>query len=324
MGKLSAEKWSQYWRHDTITTLGDMFTNNYDLSIADFWNQELKGDFESVIDLACGNGALVWLANEILNKNGDVTSITGVDVADIDPFQVLNRDRKEFPRVRFIGNTSIEDLPFEDGTINVAISQYGLEYSNLEKTIAEISRVLKPSGKMCFIIHDENSAILKLSTLYMEQYKTVLNDIKIHEKFLELDSLVGGATDMRKISGKPKIRKKRAEIDGLSNQIKLIMKEVNNPSVLERYLAPMYEAFSTDALQRKVNRKKRVLSAKESLVEYIGRIEDLSSAALSESELKSLLLLIENEGFTNSENRNLEYKEHNNMGTILVAQRSHA
>ena len=321
MSKLTSEQWSALWARDTVTTLSSMFQDNYDLSIADFWQQVLAGDHNRVIDLACGNGALVWLANDFLNKNGAKINITGIDAAAIDPFVTLNKDKDEFPMVSFIDNTSIEKLPFDDNSIDVAMSQYGLEYSDLERSIPELSRVLKPTARMGFILHNDQSTIVKGSTRYLDHHKLILNDIRIHDLFLELDRLIGKSRDLRKVSAKPKIKKKMIAIDAASDKIKEIMKVIDPESEVLRYCIPMFGAFNEASLRKGVNRKKVVHQSISGLDDYIGRIEDLKSAALSTEEQTFLIGLIEKEGFTITENRAVTYKNSSNIGTAIVACR---
>jgi len=321
MSKLTSEQWSVLWTRDTVTTISSMFQDNYDLTVADFWEQVVVGDHDRVIDLACGNGALAWLANDFLNRDSARTMITGIDAATIDPFKTLNKDKKEYPMVEFLGNTPIEKLPFDDSTVDVAISQYGLEYSELQRSIPEISRVLKPEAKMGFILHNEQSSILKGSTRYLDQHKTILNDIRIHDLFLELDKLIGKSRDLNKISAKPKIKKKMIAINAASDKIKQIMKIVDPESEIKRYCIPMFDAFTRDSVNKRVNRKQVIQQSINDLDDYIGRIEDLKTAALSEAGQASLISLIEKEGFTITENHPIAYKQNNNIGTAIVACR---
>ena len=321
MSKLSSEQWSALWARDTVTTLSSMFQDNYDLSVADFWQQVLAGDNNEVIDLACGNGALVWLANDILNENDARTKITGIDAAAIDPFVSLNKDKNEFPMVNFIDNTAIEELPFNDNSVDVATSQYGLEYSDLQRSIPELGRVLKPTAKMGFILHNDQSTIVKGSTRYLDQHKLILNDIRVHDLFLELDRLIGKSRDLTKVSAKPKIKKKMIAINAASDRIKEIMKVIDPESEVLRYCIPMFSAFNEASVRKGVNRKKVVQQSISGLDDYIGRLEDLKSAALSTEEQAILIGLIENEGFTITENRPLAYKNNNNIGTAIVACR---
>ena len=321
MATLDSVKWSEYWQYKTITTLSDMFPDNYDLSIADFWRQQLSGDYRSVVDLACGNGALSWLANDMLNTDSQQAMITGVDFAAIDPFAILDRQPADFPGVKFLGGTAIESLPFDDGSVDMAISQYGIEYSDLTKTVSELGRVLKPNSKMCFILHDERSDLLKLSTRDLDIYKAILNDIKIHEKFLELDTLFSGARDFTWCEQQPAVKEKMKEIKLLQQIIQFRAKSVQTSSVIDHYLTPMFTAFSSESLHRGLDRKELVLNAKKTLVEYIARIDDLMAAALSGTELKRLITLIGEQGFVVEVNRTLEYRDYKNMGTVIVAQR---
>lgn len=321
MSKLTSEEWSSLWTRDTVTTLSSMFPNNYDLSVADFWEEVVTGDHTRLIDLACGNGALAWLANDFLNNKRERTTIIGVDAADIDPFKTLKKDRKEFPMVEFIGNSPIEKLPFEDSSVDVAISQYGLEYSDLQRSIPELSRVLKTSGKMGFIVHNEQSSIVKGSTRYLDQHKMILNDIRIHDLFLELDALIGKSRDWNKISSMPKIKKKLIAINAASGSIKQIMRVVDPESEIKRYCIPIFDAFTEASVRNRVNRKKIIAKSIKDLGKYIDRIEDLKTSALSTKELASLVTLIENEGFTITENHPISYKDNDNIGIALVACR---
>jgi ubiquinone/menaquinone biosynthesis C-methylase UbiE len=321
MSKLTSEEWSSLWTRDTVTTLSSMFPNNYDLTVADFWQEVVAGDHDRVIDLACGNGALAWLANDFLNKTRNRTTVTGIDAADIDPFKTLQKDRKDFPMVEFISNTPIEKLPFEDSSVDVAISQYGLEYSDLQRSIPELSRILKPSAKMGFIVHSEQSSIVKGSTRYLEEHKTILNDIRIHDLFLELDALIGKRRDWNKISSMPKIRKKLIAINTASDSIKQIMRVVDPESEIKRYCVPIFDAFTEVSVRNRVNRKKIINTSINGLQKYINRIEDLKTSTLSAKELASLVALIEKEDFTITENRPMAYKENDNIGIALVACR---
>lgn len=321
MSKLTPKDWSSLWTRDTVTTLSSMFPDNYDLTVADFWHDVLAGDHDRVIDLACGNGALAWLANDFLNKTSDSTTIYGIDAADIEPFKTLKKDSKKFPMVEFISNTPIENLPFDDSSVDVAISQYGLEYSDLQRSIPELSRVLKPSAKMGFIVHHEQSSIVKGSTRYLDQHKLILNDIRIHDLFLELDALIGKSRDWNKISSMPKIKKKMIAINAASDSIKQIMRVVDPESEIKRYCIPVFDAFTEASVRNRVNRKKIIAKSTNGLGKYINRIEDLKTAALSTKELASLITSIEKEGFTISENRPMTYKDNDNIGIALAAFR---
>ena len=175
MKKLDAKIWSHSWQSPRLTSFGADLPNNYDGAFLEFWKQQLQGKFSHVVDLACGNGALTWISDDILNSGDRKTAITGVDFASISPFRALGRQEKDYPEVRFIGNSPIEKLPFEDNSVDLVVSQYGLEYSNLDKSIPEIGRVLTSSGKMSFILHDRDGVIVRDAT---KSIRGIQDDLK--------------------------------------------------------------------------------------------------------------------------------------------------
>jgi SAM-dependent methyltransferase len=62
--------------------------------------------------------------------------------------------------VRFQSGVAAEALPFEDSSFDSVVSQYGIEYSDLARTIPEIARVTRPASRLCFIIHARDGAVL--------------------------------------------------------------------------------------------------------------------------------------------------------------------
>ena len=187
MKKIDAQSWSFMWQANSLTTFGSTdFVENYDGAILEFWQSQLQGELSHVVDLACGNGALTWIANDLLNSQQPQATITGVDFAAIDPFKVLGRKPDDYPAITFIGNSPIEQLPFADGSVDIAISQYGLEYSDLDQSIPEIARVLTPAGKMSFILHARDGDLVKGATLPLKDYRNMLEFMRLDELILKL------------------------------------------------------------------------------------------------------------------------------------------
>lgn len=110
-------------------------------------------------------------------------------------------------------------------------------------------------------------------------------------------------------------------INAAAERIKQVMRVVDPVSEIQRYIIPMFDAFTEVSVRKGVNRKNVIHQSISDLDDYINRIEDLKHAALSAKELASLVSLIEKEGFTISENRAIGYKESDNIGTALVAYR---
>lgn len=102
-----------------------------------------------ILDLGTGSG---YLAFALARRHPDVT-VTGLDIAA----ETLARnqaqaEREQLPNLRFVSYGGTE-MPFADGTFDAVVSRYALHhFSDMESSIAEISRVLKPDG--CFLLSD--------------------------------------------------------------------------------------------------------------------------------------------------------------------------
>ncbi|HOG23890.1 MAG TPA: methyltransferase domain-containing protein [Candidatus Omnitrophota bacterium] len=98
---------------------------------------------KKVLEVGCGKGRFV----EVMLENG--AAVTGVDPSD-----VLLEDARKLKGGTFL-QSSASQLPFEDGTFDIV---YTVEVVGhlplLERSIAEMSRVLKKNG--CLVIVDRN------------------------------------------------------------------------------------------------------------------------------------------------------------------------
>jgi len=321
MKRLDPKDWSSFWKNQSITSFGNLFPQNYDGSILQFWQSQLDGDYEHVVDLACGNGALTWICDSILNATVQRTKVTGVDIAAIAPFQVLSRSPKDFPMITFIGNTPIEQLPFPDGSIDVFVSQYGLEYADLDRAIPELGRTLSPNGKVCFILHDRESTVIRGATEHLENFRTVLNDIRMHELAFELDRIHGKYRNPERRVASTEFQSVMQRIRAAAARVDDIARSHPESSPLHLYVRRLNSAFETRVRPNKRDRKKIITHARDSLASHIDRITDLHAAALSERGRERLVSLLDKEGLAIRDLFTLTYGSEPNIGTALVASR---
>src|SRR5690606_2563076 len=52
-----------------------------------------------------------------------------------------------------------EELPFEYGAFSLAVSQYGIEYSDLDRSLAELARTVRPGGSIAVLVHHQGSRL---------------------------------------------------------------------------------------------------------------------------------------------------------------------
>ena len=181
--------WRSYWKSDRPASCVPENAATAK-EIAEFWNglfAELQ-DGSRVLDIATGNGILLAHAAAAASRGGRTFRLTGVDLADIDPHKFLSDSPPGFENARFIGGTAAEDLPFETGEFDVVVSQYGLEYAQLEKALAEVERVLAPGGKLTWLAHCEDSEVVRQNRGQGEQVQFLLaprGPVEAMEKFVE-------------------------------------------------------------------------------------------------------------------------------------------
>ena len=113
-----------------------------------------------ILDIATGNGIVLAHAAAAGRANDRAFALTGVDLADIDPLRYVSSLEDDLRAARFIGGVAAEQLPFEDRSFDVVVSQYGLEYADLRRALAEAARVLEPGGTLHWLAHSAGSEVV--------------------------------------------------------------------------------------------------------------------------------------------------------------------
>ncbi|MDX2051792.1 MAG: class I SAM-dependent methyltransferase [Polyangiaceae bacterium] len=97
-----------------------------------------------VLDVACGNG------NATLAAARRFCSVVGLDYVPALLANGRERARAERLPIEFIEGDA-EELPFADGSFDVALSTFGVMFApNQERTAAELRRVVKKGGTIAF------------------------------------------------------------------------------------------------------------------------------------------------------------------------------
>ena len=102
----------------------------------------------SVIDIACGTGALAITVSVHIGPEG---TVVGIDINE----GMLNVAKSKSSRIEW-RNAPAEELPFADGYFDSAVNQFGLMYfENRENALREMMRVLKPGGLLAVVVWDK-------------------------------------------------------------------------------------------------------------------------------------------------------------------------
>lgn len=162
---MTHEHWSNYWQSGMQTSLPQDFKHNYDGEIAKFWHENIESlpDGARILDLCTGNGAVALLIAGIAEQLNKQLIITAVDISQINiDFIRKNNPSSQTEMIRFISGQSAETI---DQCIkqpqDLVVSQFGIEYSDLNLTAAALANIIKPQGRLIFIAHSVDSAVFK-------------------------------------------------------------------------------------------------------------------------------------------------------------------
>ena len=191
----AASEWDRFWRYDRLSSFETgPGAPNYSDGIAEGWNAffDKLPDGARIVDLCTGNGAIAVLAVEAGLRSGKTFSVTGVDFADIEPANFVTSSAGAVKQVRFVGRTPVEQLPFEDGAFDAVVSQFGIEYSDLARSLPEAARVAAVGGRVRFAMHAAEGDVVRDTHASLADANFLLNQSRLVPlAATSLDSLTG-------------------------------------------------------------------------------------------------------------------------------------
>jgi hypothetical protein len=128
-----------------------------------------------ILDLCTGNGAAALLAA----GDGRAARIVAVDQADIDPPAFVSRHADLYARIEFKGGTDVEALPFPDGGFDAVVSQYGIEYSDLSRSLPGAVRMIAPGGRLRFVVHAADGVVARDAAAVIGDADLLLGEIDL-------------------------------------------------------------------------------------------------------------------------------------------------
>ena len=132
-------------------------------SIRAFWDA-IFSDLQAghrVLDIGTGNGSLPALLWDL--SSSSMPTVDAVDLAEIAPAWIKASPPPCRQAIAFHPGVAAESLPFAGGLFDLAVSQYGFEYSDHAASVDEVVRVLKPRGHVALIMHHAGSRLKEVA-----------------------------------------------------------------------------------------------------------------------------------------------------------------
>jgi len=151
--------WDQYWRDGRLASCGGEGGANYQSAIAEGWRRFFgsMANGARVLDICTGNGAVARLAGEVASARNLRVTIDAADAAELHPTGLgAGADM-----IRFSPRTPAEHLPFHTASFDVVVGQYAIEYTELDRTLAELHRVSHPRARLRFVTHAAGSVVVQ-------------------------------------------------------------------------------------------------------------------------------------------------------------------
>lgn len=239
-----------------------------------------------ILDIATGNGAVLVHAAEAEALRAVKFELSGVDLADIDPPRYLSALPRALHDATFLGGVAAEDLPFDAGRFDCVVSQYGLEYANIERALAEAARVLGPGGCLRWLAHCEDSDVAQQNSDQDRQVDLLLSP---EGPVRAMERLIGR---IRRGTGLEEATKELASALNLADRFcnayppAKIVQEVccGLADVARRWQA--FYLRDLDAMMRDTRQK---------LLEHRLRIEDLRAAVLTSERQRRVRGILDQE-----------------------------
>lgn len=156
--------WNAYWQSGLTTSCLSDSKDDYPEAIKTFWIKNLMpllANKTQLLDLCSGAGGIPKLLINSLQSTQSQLICTSTDYTAIQHKNLTINNSS----ITFQGDCNCENLPFEGLYFDCITSSFGIEYSNLDKTLEQIDSVLKKPGLICRCFsHRKQCYCLKLTS----------------------------------------------------------------------------------------------------------------------------------------------------------------
>ena len=315
--------WSRYWQQGALHSLPDDFDGNYAGPIRAFWLRQfapLTAD-QCMLDIGTGNGALPQL---LCVAHADaMPRVDAIDLAEVAPAWLASQPTACRDALHFHSGTSAETLPFADASFDLAVSQYGFEYCNLDSAIQELARVLKPAGRLALLMHHRDSRLAEVAREELRLSDWLLQSSGLLDRFgtiVPLFAQAATAEGRAHLAGDPTANATR---DAFNRAMQSLTREAEAspfPDLLHE--ARTFVANTLQALGHDGDAEAALRGChgyRQSLGDARLRYAELCDCAMDAGAIASLTGLLAAHGFTTVEHAPIAHDNGMLMGWTLTA-----
>ena len=285
------DAWSSYWArgapHSCVGTYGE----TYGGAIGGFW-REVFGALPAVarvLDVATGNGALPRLLLDHCRTPG--VQCDAVDIAAVHPPWLAALAPADRARVRFHGDVDAAALPFGDRSFDLVVSQYGLEYTDLERTLPELFRVRAPGGGVALVLHHARGRPATLASIEIDHLRWLMVDGGLFDAAAALIEPMARASSPEgrtRLQHDPRANAARERFNDLQNQASARAAAGDGADVLFEAREGVASAFALAGHEGAPRASAALAALRDEFTASATRLRDLCAHALGPDQARAL------------------------------------
>ena len=273
--------WDHYWQTGRASCCDDRVSPAAAEAVESVWQRAFAALPEGAraLDLCSGNGAVL----EIGAATAPGLIGLGVDAASIQPEP--RGDGIDFVRA------DAANLPLADDSVDIVTSQFGIEYTPVDQSVAEVVRVLAPGGCACLVIHADDGETAVAARAQLGDLDELLDDVAIFPAAERALELVCAAERAPTRPPDDALARAKAAYDEFYEKLRLLGDTwqartagdvYRDSGSLLQHTFQHRQAFSLEALLSKVR------ETAASVAFHRQRLAALSEAALDEADCRAL------------------------------------
>jgi SAM-dependent methyltransferase len=161
-----AANWSRFWASGAGHSCVGSFGADYGGAIRDWWLARfsaLAAD-RVLLDVGTGGGPLPRMLVDLHRAaHSSMPRVVAADIAEVRFPWLADVHPRLAGCVTLLSGVAAERLPLADTSVDLACSQFGIEYARHRPAADEILRVLRPGGEAAFVLHLSDSVLVSVA-----------------------------------------------------------------------------------------------------------------------------------------------------------------